>query len=25
VATGPPEEVAKEPGSYTGQHLIEMF
>ena len=25
VATGPPEEVAREPGSYTGQHLIEMF
>ena len=25
VATGPPDEVAREPGSYTGQHLIGMF
>ena len=25
VASGPPDEVAREPGSYTGQHLIGMF
>ena len=25
VAAGPPDEVAREPGSYTGQHLIGMF
>ena len=25
VATGTPDEVAREPGSYTGQHLIAML
>jgi len=25
VATGTPDEIAKEPGSYTGQHLIAML
>jgi len=25
VAAGPPDEVAREPGSYTGQHLIEII
>ena len=25
VAAGPPDEVAREPGSYTGQHLIGML
>ncbi|MEO2115772.1 MAG: excinuclease ABC subunit A, partial [Candidatus Poseidoniia archaeon] len=25
VATGTPDEIAREPGSYTGQHLIAML